>query len=68
MKFSLLCPTRNRIKGIERLLKSLIDTTTNLADIEILFVSDEDDIPTNQFFGIINHQKLYENIREKEVF
>jgi hypothetical protein len=62
MKFSLLCPTRARIKEVERLLRNLQETATNLGQIEILFVIDEDDGPTIQFFNIISHQHLYENL------
>lgn len=63
MKYSLLCPTRARIKGIERLLDTIIDKTSNLANIEILFAIDIDDTPTQQFFGVIQHQHLYDNIK-----
>jgi len=62
MKFSLLVPTRCRIKGVKRLLDNIVETASNLNDIEILFVADIDDSPTIQFFGILNHQKLYPNL------
>ena len=62
MKFSLLCPTRKRVPGIERLLKSIIEKATNIHNIEILFVADEDDETTKQFFGIMQHQKLYADL------
>jgi len=65
MKFSLLCPTRARTKGVTRLLQNLQETALKLTNIEILFVVDEDDQPTIQFFNIISHQKLYENINLK---
>jgi len=59
MKFSLLCPTRERISGISDLLTSIKKMTHNLADIEILFAVDDDDIATHQFFNTIQHQVLY---------
>ncbi len=62
MKFSLICPTRQRIKGIERMLKSILDTASDLAEIEILFAVDEDDQTTLQFFGVLTHQHLYPNL------
>ena len=62
MKFSLICPTRQRIKGIERMLQSILDTATNVDEMEILFAVDEDDQPTLQFFGILSHQHLYDKL------
>jgi hypothetical protein len=43
MRFSLLCPTRNRVAGCERLIKSLKETCNNLGEVEILFAVDDDD-------------------------
>jgi len=40
---SLLVPTRNRPTNVQRLYQSLVDTTTNIADIELCFYIDEDD-------------------------
>jgi len=62
MKYSLLCPTRDRTKGVERFLKSIQETATDLTQIEILFAVDIDDTPTIQFFGVMNHQHLYDNL------
>jgi len=59
MKYSLLVPTRARIKGIERLLKNILDTAIHPEELEILFAVDIDDSPTQQFLGIVEHQHLY---------
>ena len=49
IKLSILCPTRNRTIAVERLLSSLIETTENLAQVEVLFMYDEDDVITEAY-------------------
>lgn len=46
MKFSIICPTRKRPLSIVRLLKSLRDTSDDLANVEVLFYVDLDDTIT----------------------
>ena len=46
MKFSLLCPTRERIGSVERLLASLKETVGDPENVEILFGCDIDDMKT----------------------
>ena len=45
---SLLVPTRGRPKLLQRLFDSLVDTTSQLARIEIVLYIDEDDLPTHE--------------------
>jgi len=68
IKYSLLVPTRDRIKSLERLFRSLEATTLNKNEIELLFAVDIDDQPTQQFLGIINHQKLYTDFGNIQFF
>ena len=51
ISFSLLIPTRDRAVERDRLLKSIITTTTNLNDIEILFAVDRDDLRTQEILS-----------------
>jgi len=41
--FSFLIPTRNRISEVNRFLRSVVDTTQRLEEIEVVFCVDEDD-------------------------
>jgi len=50
MKFSILVPTRKRVKNIKNLVQSVYSTTKNLNNIELLFYVDKDDIETQNFF------------------
>lgn len=43
VKFSILCPTRNRVDGAKRLVDSIISTASDPASVEILFYVDSDD-------------------------
>jgi GT2 family glycosyltransferase len=52
--FSLLLPTRDRIELVNRFFQSLVDTTTNIEDIEIILAIDEDDVSSQN----INHSLL----------
>lgn len=41
---SILVPTRNRPHNIKRLCQSILDTTSNISNIEICFYIDDDDV------------------------
>lgn len=43
MRFSLLCPTRGRPIMRENLVKSILNTTSDLKQVELLFAVDKDD-------------------------
>lgn len=45
-KFSIVFPTRERVKLLDRCLHSIMDTAYDLKDIEILIAVDEDDTAT----------------------
>lgn len=49
MKFSLLCPSRERPNGIKRLLSSLDRTIQNKQNVQILIAIDEDDIVSQSY-------------------
>ncbi len=74
MKYSLICPTRNRTKNVRRLLTSIRDTVANPQDMEILFAMDNDDAPTHQFFHVLKTQNefptlnIQTHIREHSMF
>jgi hypothetical protein len=46
---SLLVPTRGRVELVGRLVQSLIDTTTDLARIELVLYIDDDDLESQQW-------------------
>lgn len=48
-QLSLLVPTRHRTAALGELLDSLVETTARHADIEVVLVIDEDDLPTRAF-------------------
>ncbi len=48
-KFSLLCPSRNRLDMLENLIQSIINTTNNPKDIELLIAVDNDDLDTQKY-------------------
>lgn len=50
VKFSLLCPSRDRLNLLENLIQSIIDTTSNLEDVELLIAIDSDDLDTAKYF------------------
>ena len=59
IKISLITPTRNRPDDLERLLKSLDQTTRRPEEVEILFYVDDDDFVT---LSLIKHyEELYSN-------
>lgn len=68
IKYSLLVPTRGRIKSLEKLFESLEETTFNKAEVEILFAVDIDDVPTQQFLNIIHHQHLHQDFGNIQFF
>ena len=43
MKIALLCPTRERVKDVKRLIESLLATTNNLENITLYLGIDDDD-------------------------
>lgn len=49
MNISLLVPTRNRPRLLQRLLDSLVETTADLANVEVVLYIDEDDTQSKQF-------------------
>ena len=59
--FSLLCPTRERPIQRENLIKSIIDTTSNLNNVELLFAADKDDLATQD--NVINLIKKYNQLK-----
>jgi len=63
MKFSLLVPTRERPQAVVRLLDSLLFTTGNIKDIEILFAVDEDDAITKEVFTTVLKDYKYNNLK-----
>ncbi len=63
MKISIMLPTRNRPIGLERFINSIIDTSVNLSNIELIISYDEDDIVTEP---IINKYKDKINIISKQ--
>ncbi len=48
ISISLLLPTRGRRALVERLFDSIVATTANLEDLEVIMYIDEDDLPTHQ--------------------
>ena len=53
---SLLCPSRSRPEKLERLIKSVASTATDLSRIEILIYVDDDD--PNKFDYLLSHKNL----------
>lgn len=49
MNFSLIVPTRGRVKLLANLIGSIVNTTEDIKSIELLIAYDLDDIPTEQF-------------------
>lgn len=49
MKFSIVFPSRERVPLLKRMLDSLVATTANLSDIEVLIAVDHDDKDTFEF-------------------
>lgn len=49
MKFSILCPTRNRATGLRRMIESVVATTESPKDVEIIIMYDDDDKATESF-------------------
>ncbi len=43
MNFSILIPTRSRPNNVERVLNSILDTSGDIKNVEVLFYYDEDD-------------------------
>lgn len=50
-KFSIIFPTRERPGLLDRLLKSIVATTKNINDIEVLVAYDTDDIVTKSYIS-----------------
>ena len=48
ISISLLLPTRGRRALVERLFDSIVATTANLKELEVVMYIDEDDLPTHQ--------------------
>lgn len=59
MKFSLLCPSRDRHNLVNSLLASLERTISNPSNIEILFAIDNEDTATEQLLNNIINNKKY---------
>ena len=51
MKISVICPTRKRTSHVKRLLDSIVDTISNTSNVEALFVVDDDDTESLEFFS-----------------
>ena len=49
MKIALLCPTRERVKDVKRLIESLLATTNNLENITLYLGIDDDDPTKGEF-------------------
>lgn len=64
-KFSLLCPTRERLDLLENLIESLINTTHNICNIEVLFAVDNDDKDTINFINYIDKPFVKLFVRER---
>ena len=54
MHFSLLIPTRTRIERLKVLLTSIVETTYDKTNVEVLIAYDVDDIPTRDFLIATN--------------
>ena len=75
-KISLLCPTRNRPFGIQRLLKSIIDTVDKKENVDIWFYIDDDDSATisaisqieNEFGKLDIHHKIGPRIKIRSIY
>lgn len=63
-KISLLLPTRNRIWAVERLFESIIKTTFDCKNIEIVLYIDEDDIKSREIS--ISEISLIKIVRPRE--
>ena len=62
MKIALLCPTRNRIKKIKRLIESLKQTSNDLNNFILYLGIDEDDPSLEQIKQIELENKFVKNI------
>lgn len=60
MKFSILCPTRERPERIKKLLFSIVKTVKDYSNIEILFRVDTDDKTVLQLLDIIKDNWPFE--------
>ena len=72
MIFSLLCPTRDRPIQRENLIKSILTTTTNLNNVELLFAVDKDDLRSqdniNDLISKYKQLKIRVFIRNRSIF
>lgn len=62
VKFSLICPTRHRIKPLKHYIKSVLDTTNNPSSIEMIFIYDNDDINTLETLQFLKEEYKILNI------
>ena len=58
-KISILCITRERISGFERLIKNIIKKTKDITRIEFLFLIDHDDKFKKKYKEILKKYKKY---------
>src|SRR5262249_40630181 len=55
MQFSFLIPTRHNVAGLEKLLSSIVETTADPHDLEIVLAIDEDDLASQK----VTHDQLH---------
>ena len=60
-KISLLCPTRQRTNKFLRFIKSIIEHTENLNNLELLVLIDEDEKFVSEYENLIEEINLKEN-------
>ena len=60
---SILCITRERTVGFERLLKNIIKKTENISRIEFLFLIDYDDKFKKKYKNLLNKYKKYFTVK-----
>jgi len=60
MKISIICPTRKRTQDATRLLDSINETATDLHNVEVVFVIDDDDLESRNCFSNINEKYVFD--------
>jgi hypothetical protein len=64
MKIALLCPVRERIENLKRLIHSLIKTTSTLENIVLVLGIDDDDPKRKEYLQITNEYKQFIKVVE----
>lgn len=62
-KISLLCPTKNRSKKFERFLKSLINNTNNINNVELLLLFDDYEEEQDYYIKLLVSSKIKINFK-----